>query len=396
MNSIETLLEQVKNISQKYDEIVKITGENFNVFKILDVEANELCHSKILTTLLDPKGSHDCGDTFLKKFFQTFITDANIDDYSTFDVYKEYSVGDLGRMDIFIDCGDFGVAIENKIYAGLQPDQLKRYKKFLDKHFKKEGYLVYLMLCGDETSEQSQESIDKYKCLSYKDDILKWLELCQKEVYNKPIIRETLEQYIILIKILTNQTRSKNMFEEIVENAVKSPENVKAVFAVADNIANDVKRKIMYERFVPAIKMIVENNNKKLAENDKLELSVTPGDCLQPYWGISLENEMLKNHRIRIRFEFSRSLTRLSCGFAVSANDKTDAIGIFDAEDDLRKYIADSNLGNHPIPPYWLFYEILYQGSEYLSDLVSEESKVVKKCEEKIISLLVCINGFKL
>jgi hypothetical protein len=393
MNSIETLLEQVKSISQKYDEIVKITGENFNIFKILDVETKELCHSSILTTLLDPKGSHDCGDTFLKIFFQTLIKDANINDYSKCVVYKEYGVGDLGRIDIFINCGDFGVVIENKIYAVLPSDQLVKYDKFLVKEFRNEScYLVYLTLDGNDPQKSLK---NKCKCLSYKYDILKWLELCQKEVYNKPIIRETLEQYIILIKILTNQTRSKNMFEEIVENAVKSPDNVKAVFAVAGSIADDVKRKIMYDRFVPAIKMFVEDYNKKFAENDKLELTFPVDDCFQIYWGFFLENERLKQHRIRIRFQFVCNLTRLDYGFNVSTNDESEAKEIFKAEYDLKKYIA-SNLGDRPSSPWWLFHEVLYPkwGSEELSDLVSEKSKVVEKCKEKIISLLDCIKGF--
>jgi hypothetical protein len=293
-------------------------------------------------------------------------------------------------MDIFIDCGDFGVAIENKIYAGDQERQLKRYNEFLvEKKFKK-YYLVYLTLYGDEASEQSGGNI-KYKCLSYKYDIFKWLELCQKEVYNKPIIRETLEQYINLIKILTSQTRSKNMSNEIVETVIKSPENVRAAIEIVENEA-EVKREIVRKWFVPAMEGLAKKHN--------LTSTVEGIDCLQQFWSISLKNERLEKHHIQIRFQFEYSnLKRLGYGFVVFANNDTEAKGIFDAEDALRTYLAKSNLGDHPSPPWWLFNEILYPGkwgSDELLDLVSEESKVVKKCEEKIISLLDCINGFKL
>lgn len=41
-------------------------GECYNLFSILGLSTYELKHSAIIANLLDPHGSHGCGDTFLR------------------------------------------------------------------------------------------------------------------------------------------------------------------------------------------------------------------------------------------------------------------------------------------------------------------------------------------
>jgi hypothetical protein len=241
--SLESLLREVSLISEKYDAIAKITGENYNVFEILDVRSDELSHSKILADLLNPKGSHCCGEVFLKLFFEKFLQNKSNIDFSKCQVYKEYSTG-YGRLDIYIDCSNFGIVIENKIYASDQYEQLKRYNKFLNEKFKEENYVFYLTLDGKEAEEHSGGDVG-YISLSYRNDILNWLELCQKEVFNKPLIRETLEQYKNLLKILTHQTRSKEMSEEIIRKITESVANYKSAVEIYSNL-REARKKILY------------------------------------------------------------------------------------------------------------------------------------------------------
>ena len=69
--NIQHLLYQVSAINKKYEQIAEITGENFNVFKILGLTTNEVrTHSAFIAELLNPKGSHGCKDTFLKLFIE--------------------------------------------------------------------------------------------------------------------------------------------------------------------------------------------------------------------------------------------------------------------------------------------------------------------------------------
>ena len=56
---LESILDEVRVLKAKYDERAEVTGENFNVFSILDRESDEVkTHSAIIAELLNPRGSH--------------------------------------------------------------------------------------------------------------------------------------------------------------------------------------------------------------------------------------------------------------------------------------------------------------------------------------------------
>lgn len=72
--NITHLLSHISVICRKYEEIAEITGENFNVFKVLGLTTNEVrTHSAFLAELLNPKGSHGCKDVFLKLFVEELM-----------------------------------------------------------------------------------------------------------------------------------------------------------------------------------------------------------------------------------------------------------------------------------------------------------------------------------
>ena len=76
--SANTLLHQVSTISKKYEEIKKITGEDFNIFKVLKVERKEVqTHSAFLSELLNSDGTHGLQDYFLNIFLQLQIEKQN-------------------------------------------------------------------------------------------------------------------------------------------------------------------------------------------------------------------------------------------------------------------------------------------------------------------------------
>lgn len=143
---IKNLLDRVSDINKKYSEIAKISGENFNIFRILKIEANEVrTHSAFIAELLDTFGSHGHGDVFLELFlnqqrekqknYTNFLKLFEKFDSSKSKVSIEKHIGfkneeetEGGRIDILLsDLKDF-IIIENKIYAGDQPKQLVRYQ----------------------------------------------------------------------------------------------------------------------------------------------------------------------------------------------------------------------------------------------------------------------------
>lgn len=56
---IETLFKEISAICKRYEEIAKLTGENFNIFQILGLQTSEVrLHSAFLAELLNSKGLH--------------------------------------------------------------------------------------------------------------------------------------------------------------------------------------------------------------------------------------------------------------------------------------------------------------------------------------------------
>ncbi len=238
MDNLKNLLNQVSIIQKKYDDIAEYSGEHYNVFDILGVTANELSHSAIITNMLDAKGKHGQKELFLKLFLNLLkdkfeesdckMIIENFEVKNSFAVKEKY-VGRVnfeseqgGKIDIVIYDKKNNIIIENKIYAVDQPKQLVRYNE----HDKK-APILYLTLDGKEPSVDARGNLKPnidYVCISYEVFIRDWLELCIKEMVNKPIIRETLNQYLFLIKSLTNQSNNYKMSEEIVKIIIENLE----------------------------------------------------------------------------------------------------------------------------------------------------------------------------
>jgi hypothetical protein len=267
VKNIIPLLTNVALIKNKYDEIAKITGENFNVFKILGLTTNEVrTHSAFLSELLNPKGNHGQGDLFLKLFltqfeleFETKNAIVEIEKHTGF-INEEYTEG--GYIDIIISNGKKAIIIENKIYAGDQSNQLVRYSNYTKKIYGLNNFhLLYLTLNGKDASHESKGQLvlnSDYHLISYENDILDWLELCKKESVSLPILRETILQYINLIKYLTNQSTNNKMSTEIIDEILIT-NKIEEALVIGDNI-NELKFKIMAHFSQLLIKMANENN----------------------------------------------------------------------------------------------------------------------------------------
>ncbi len=220
MNHNYQFLKQVKLLVESYEKQRELSGENFNVFSIMTMEQDEVfTHSAIIAELLNPKGSHSLGSEPLKLFINQIAEKVDIKsfDIDTAQCDKEFYIGKIneegnegGRIDVLvIDCNKNGFVIENKIYAGEQEKQLERYKSYYP-----EAKVIFLTRDGHESKSEGKI---EYTSISYKKDIVKWIEECSKLAYDKPILRETLKQYLYLIKKLTNQTTNNKMSEKIVE-----------------------------------------------------------------------------------------------------------------------------------------------------------------------------------
>ncbi|HKO78234.1 MAG TPA: PD-(D/E)XK nuclease family protein [Flavobacterium sp.] len=264
---------------QKEKEILK--GEKFNVFSILKMETKEnATHSAFLASLLDPSGTHLKGSLFLELFLNC-INNKTIDIASA-KVIIEHSIGKNdyndkigGRIDIFI-CDENGncLSIENKINAPDQKDQIERYCN----HKKGNNEVYYLNLEGKEPDGNSKGDLisgTHFHIISYKNHIINWLTLCMKEAADNPILRETIKQYIILMKKLTN-TIDKDEEKELLELILNNYES--SIF-----LANNINTTIA--NFNDKIRQsIFKSLTDKIGENYFIELGKNTDTVYSQIW----------------------------------------------------------------------------------------------------------------
>lgn len=266
----------VERINAKNKEIEKIKGENFNIFSILDLKENEVrTHSAFIAELLNPKGSHNLKDTFLLLFLELLQkkkqeneswTKAKIETSNScnnFIVEKEKYIGVKtetkgGFLDINISSSKMQICIENKINAVETNNQLERYNNYLNTIPKEFKLLIFLTQDGGKSKYNILEKDADYFTLSYKEDIIYWLENCFRVSANYPLIRETIKQYIILVKNITNQINSLEMKEEIhnviynniIGSEIISKEYDNAIDSLSDRFKKDIKERLLLKGVV--------------------------------------------------------------------------------------------------------------------------------------------------
>jgi len=305
--SLDRLLQQVTALREKYKVITQLSPNHFNIFNILKVERKEeSTHSAVIAELLNPNGSHKLGSRFLSEFLKYLNLEDKLDLNST-EVITEYYTGKIskdstegGAIDIYLKSNNGTIIIENKIDAGDQNNQLLRYH-----NFDPNSSLVYLTLDGHEPSNKSLGSLDIEDVLlsSYKTDIIKWLEKCVEIAVNTPFVRETINQYIIVLKQLTNQSLYWRESMEVVDKLFENDENV-LTYLYLQQFQGEIE-----DRLNKRIKDEVE----KVAKELKFEVQCF-GSFYKAYSGFQFIISGFENFPIRFEFQ-SKGLNNLISGF---------------------------------------------------------------------------------
>jgi hypothetical protein len=147
-------------------------------------------------------------------------------------VITEYSTDAQRRIDIVISDGNVFIPVEVKIWAGEQKDQVKDYAEYSHKKNKNENVPVLFLTLDGKDSETAQK--DKYVSISFKEDIVSWLERCLKETEteNTPPIHEVIKQLLSAIKSILGETEDNEMNKDITEIISQSKETLLAAAAI--------------------------------------------------------------------------------------------------------------------------------------------------------------------
>jgi hypothetical protein len=333
MNDIINILNQVRIVSQKIKEQRKEKferGENYNIFNDLGFMSDEVhLHSMFLANLLNPKGSHGQRGKFLEAFlkmlqktFPAISADSLEIDTTIASVEVEKYIGrqtdsEGGRIDIYLTDGKHSIIIENKIYAVDQHHQMLRYWNYgmsqKGDDTEKSFVLIYLTLDGCSPSKESLGEDLKENdivCLSYKSGIRGWLDRCVELASRTPLVRETINQYISTIDILTNNVMEDN--KELLDILSKE-ENLDAIYDIVNN-KNAVVNRIVNEEFLPKLRILAKSKGLNMGDG-----------CIEnwmetSYAGLSFYNPQWKYLKLAFEFEH-RGLGRLIFGFRTKDED---------------------------------------------------------------------------
>ena len=193
----------------------KSTTPNYNLFSVLKINTLEaIVHTPFLAHLLNPDANHNQGKLFIGSFIREIVKIPVDDADILISEVRDEKVTGLGNIDIFIkgriNGKEIAIIIENKIYAGDQNKQLERYYRFLREHlaFKPNDIrIIYLTPYGKKPKINVSirncllEVLEKRNILifcNYHKNITEWLEFCLTQLDHAPIIKSTIQQYLLM------------------------------------------------------------------------------------------------------------------------------------------------------------------------------------------------------
>jgi len=314
-------LEHIKNFEklkkfQLEQEKQKQRGLNsYNILTSVLKKNDEVrLHSRMMLSFLNPNGTHYQSNLFLDKFLEVLNIDGFTIDTKHCSVYTEYK-----NIDLYITDGTKHIIIENKIYAGDQPNQIERYVEIIEEENHSltitDMLVIYLSLDRDYPSKDSlgnltitdnfllrdEKNIALFKSIHYKNEILEWLELCQYEIQNISNLNESFKQYIDVVKMITNQYKEKimSLADYIQEN--------KSIYKMALEIQDTlpvVRKKIIDDFFEKVINLLQRELGTDWIVELKGNLSKRHSFPLRIYKKAWIGN---KNNNLIFGFEFDKN-----------------------------------------------------------------------------------------
>lgn len=163
-----------------------IKSNEFNLFRIIRSENNELKHSNVLAWLFNPNENHGLGSKFLEEFVFSTIPKYHIENvnfeslyllnYQNVEVRREWK-----KIDVLIiikskdNRKSLVIPIENKIRAKESKKQLMDYYSKCKQIFPENDYSVVPIFLTPEGADPSEENLDTWNVCSY-EDVLQVLE----------------------------------------------------------------------------------------------------------------------------------------------------------------------------------------------------------------------------
>lgn len=251
MENLKYLLKEINILNQRIKDREE-HEDNFNLFDLMCNRNDEVyLHSRFLSILLDPNGSHKMKDTFIRLFVDKLNLPFEYN-LSSLEVYpNEVDTSEHKEIDILLidRMRKSSIIIENKIGAQdsnhEDEGQIERYYRIITQD---EGIptdstsVIYLSIDREAPSEESigtsgqfPELAHKVLSIHYGVEILDWLRCCVRESYNRPVLRESITQYIRLVESMTNNNTSEEDLNALMSLVGKNNDNLMSAKRLIDN-----------------------------------------------------------------------------------------------------------------------------------------------------------------
>jgi len=292
MEIYKDFFEKIRKFKNEQDKQKQRGLNNYNILTTVLNKSDEVrLHSRMIFSLLDTNGTHYQSNLFLDKFLK--IININNFKFNTQNcsIYKEYQ-----NIDLYITDGDKHIILENKVYAKDQKNQIKRYieiiKKENDGLATEDILVIYLSIDKKEPSEYSlgnlkiqnkfiikeSEKIALFKSIHYKNEILEWLKSSQYEVQNITNLNEVFNQYIDVVKMLSNQYKDKVM-----------------------NLADYIKENESIYKMAIEIQSTLPTVRKKIIDNFFMNIISSLESILGEEWQIEIIGDFSKKYHFPLR-----------------------------------------------------------------------------------------------
>ena len=270
----KSFFEEIKKFKEEQNKQKQRGLNDFNILTAVRKPHAEVgMHSNFIYALLNPNGLHYQDDLFVDLFIKYVL---KINDFGKVTkVSMEEPTSQNRRIDFTIQSENYSIGIEMKIYANDQDKQIYDYYNFLAEESKddnKDVVIYYLTLNKTDASIESH-NYTRYEKISFKNEILEWLEKCKNKVQDIGNLNEAIKQYIEVVKMVTNQHTSnvKNLKELLLKDnnmkLILSSEMKDAIIDSKNEVEKYFWEELKYKLYKNGYNFDYVNYDFKLEEN---------------------------------------------------------------------------------------------------------------------------------
>lgn len=252
-----------------------------NVFRVLEIETNEVLICRFLGYLLNLKLSKDDQKSPMSLFLSEVL---EVDDDAASDAYAELEevIDDRRRVDIVIRSGQHIYPIEVKIWAGDQEAQLYDYYNYYFKNAcGKNNKIYYLTPTGWAPPESSRGGLrvdQEIQRLSFENEIARWLSMINVSADLQSLIiqfKEVIKELTMQSTIIKNTLEAVGLREGFPS---KAKSRLEALITLLDAngdrnsvLQREIQKKYLYKylKFDPLLYTLDDNAEKE--ERKKLD-----------------------------------------------------------------------------------------------------------------------------